>query len=763
MDSSHRLKDFLQFQLASDAYAVSHLPFVLETLSREDFQPSAHSQKWIARVNSLIHSKDPGARWSGLCLAFQSALFSRSIMLECAQSWVAAAMPLLVNQPPPTTKAAIRLLRLVFSSATDVPEFQRQLCVPNVPKFSNALLAIAEKETNDEVRLLVLDTLVHIVSLYPTLCRPLHSALSNVALRHLNGSAPSPTPKSMVEACSRLYSILPLTGGKVGAAGLWRKAVDETVAFIWGAFLQLRTTFLVPAYATTARPAPSAEDPLIGVPLALDRLRAGVRVIGDLLCATISRPVSIPIGSLVRICLALLLCKRDEKSDSPVDPTVRSLENSVIPILWTLACDILMPLSKAAGHHLTPHLPVLLTHLAFHLEQSLPPTQTVSFLQATLYLLESCRLHDSTLSSRLVRVTMPLLTVLLSARSLAAPASEPGSTQGKSNKGKKRARGYEGDEVFKLSREIICQTPDEGDILLMAVDVLVCLLLRTQVNPPVYSLASRLLFSIYASLPQIPPAILSRDLSMHSKLHARIERACVHLAIGTTGTMGKTLGLVLSVSDGTLCNDDGFTMPTEIDLSLHPRVPPLVRSLPHVEMLSLFRAEESQEEIDARTTLGVAAIEEDDPAQSHAAEKIVLPLNGQTEQPRASISPPVEVVNNAGAPPAPGQSSTAVQVDIAPPLASTTYGAIGTESVQLAPRQGSISQAEVRTSQSSQARPTSLPPPPDPLPSSSATLGPRSATTFAPPVSSAIPLPAEDDDEDEPMPAIDLGSDSDSE
>ena len=33
----------------------------------------------------------------------------------------------------------------------DVPEFQRQLCTPNVPKFANALISLAEKETNTEV------------------------------------------------------------------------------------------------------------------------------------------------------------------------------------------------------------------------------------------------------------------------------------------------------------------------------------------------------------------------------------------------------------------------------------------------------------------------------------------------------------------------------------------------------------------------------------------------------------------------------------
>ena len=81
------------------------------------------------------------------------------------------------------------------------------------------------------------------MSLYPTLCRPLHGQLSNAALRSLNGSAPTPVPTELVEACSRLYAVLPLTGGRVNAPNLWRKSLDDTVAFAWGAFLQVRTTY----------------------------------------------------------------------------------------------------------------------------------------------------------------------------------------------------------------------------------------------------------------------------------------------------------------------------------------------------------------------------------------------------------------------------------------------------------------------------------------------------------------------------------------
>ncbi|KAI0650589.1 rRNA processing/ribosome biogenesis-domain-containing protein [Trametes meyenii] len=760
MKASHRLRDLLQLQLASDSYAVLHLPFVLDTLSKEDLQPSAHTQKWIARVNSLIHSKDPGAKWSGLCLAFQTAVYSKAVMLECAQSWVAAAMSLLVNQPAPTTKSAIRLLRLIFSNAIDVPEFQRQICLPHVPKFGNALIAIAEKEANTEVKIVVLDTLAHIVSLYPSLCRPLHAALSNTALRHLNGSSPNPTPDAMVEACSRLYCVLPLTGGKVGATGLWRKSLDDTIAFAWGALIQLRSTYPDQAYAKAA---PLAEDPIIGIPLALDRLRAGVQVISDLLRATASRPVLISIGPLVRLCLALFQCETHEKTDPMVDPVVRSLEDAVVPALSMLACGMLVPLAQTCRHHLTPHLPALLSHLTYHLEQPQSPVRSVRLLRTAQSILENgLQLHDKTLSSRLARATMPLLTVILSERTQVDVENEQGVAHGRSKKGKKRARGYEGDEVFKVGRKIICPTPEEGDLLLVSVDVLENLLLRAQVNPPVHSIASRLLLSIYASLPQLPPAMLSSDLSLHPRLYSKLQLVCAHLAIGTTSTMSKALGIVLSVSGGTLGEINGISAPTEIDLLLHPRVPPLVRSLPHVEMLSLFRAEESQEESDTRTNVGLGVV----PDESDIAELLAPTVN---VLPRETLAEVAEATRNASRPQVQAQKYAAMQVDVAPPAApSAVVAKVAEPSIPSALAVPAMPPAAASTLENFHVPPSSLPPPPDPLPSSTAASGPRSTTIPAPPTTPTAPppMPTEeeaDDDDDEPMPTIDMGSDSDSE
>ena len=93
-DSVHPLKTFLHIQLASDNAAVLNLPHVIRFLSAQHLQPSPHLQKWMTRINALIHSKEPGACWAGLTIACQTSLLSRQVMLESAKSWVSVALPL---------------------------------------------------------------------------------------------------------------------------------------------------------------------------------------------------------------------------------------------------------------------------------------------------------------------------------------------------------------------------------------------------------------------------------------------------------------------------------------------------------------------------------------------------------------------------------------------------------------------------------------------------------------------------------------------
>lgn len=98
-------------------------------------------------------------------------------------------------------------------------------------------------------------------------------------------------------------------------------------------------------------------------------------------------------------------------------------------------------------------------------------SERLSFLKATRALLTACpHLHDPITVSRLARAAAPLLAVLLSTKSQAQEAVGNTAFKSKNRKGKKRARGYEGDEIFNITAEVICNSKVDGDVLLASID-----------------------------------------------------------------------------------------------------------------------------------------------------------------------------------------------------------------------------------------------------------------------------------------------------
>ncbi|EKM59257.1 uncharacterized protein PHACADRAFT_113693 [Phanerochaete carnosa HHB-10118-sp] len=751
---NHPLKILLQLHLASDTHAVLHLPYVLTTLNAEALQPSAHTQKWITRIYSLLHSKDASVRWAGLCIALRTSVNSRPVMIKCAQSWITATLPVLLkNEAPAALKATIRLLRFIFAEAVNYPEFQRQVATPNVPKLSLALVPLAEKTDNEEVQVLVLETLTHLVPLYPTLHRALLQSLSNLALRFLNGSAPRPTPTPLLHSASSLYSVLHHTSGKVGAGNQWKKSLDDTLSFAWGALQNLRTTF------TNA----GTQDPPISVALHLDRLKVAVTVLCDLMQTSNLRPVLLPVGSLAKLCVALLSRTTEEQVEGYIDPIIHSLEISVVPHIWEFGCCLTEGLAKCAQIHLTPHLPQILLYIARHLEGDYTPARRIRFLRAASALLGHCpALNDPTLPSRLARAVLPSLATLLASPSHAQRDDGINASGAKSRKGKKRARGYEGDEVFR-KQEIVCPNREDGEVVLAALDVFQRLVQSATLNPAVQSIIGRVLLALYISLPQIPPSLFSLNLSLYGQVYEAVQRICIEIGIGTTSTMSKSLSLFIGNSFR------GFKpagVLRDIDLMLHPRVPPLIRVLPHVEILSLFRAEEGQEEKDARRDLGLISNEEAQPAASDTTPS-ATPIAADTVDVNATTdaAPPViprtaqSSLVKTPPPPALVAAAQSAMDATSTNVTSAVMPSINTQTASMVALQAT----EPRFSGSS-----TLPPSPGPLPPSSKI----SPFVSAPQVLSMTPaqLPTvpvtmqiSEEDENEPMPAINLSSDSEEE
>ncbi|KAF9076870.1 rRNA processing/ribosome biogenesis-domain-containing protein [Rhodocollybia butyracea] len=621
MESPHSLKALLNFHLASDASAVIHLPFILDSITSKHFQPSNHLTKWTSRVNSLLHSKDAGARWAGLCLAHRTSICSKSVMIECAQSWLGIAIPLLSKKEPlPTLKASIYLCRLIFSNATDIPEFQRQISTPNVPKFTTALVHSLEKDVDLELKKVALKTLTRLVPLYPNIHRASHPALSTIVSRiFVHGSA----GQELVRLASELGSVLHFTGGKVGAANLWRKSLDESMVSAWTAFVGVRTT--VPdENGRLPQMQLLHEEPITSVTLSIERLYTSIQVLCDLLQSPTQRPVQVPVGSLVNLASKMILVTVDDEPPANVDPIVWATETSVIPGIWKMACKLITRLTKCLGRHMSPYSSRLLSYIVFHLEQNLPSSQQIPFLKAVHALLAYCHpTHLPSLSSRLIKTLLSGLTLILPNQTDIQNSITQANGSGKGKKGKKKARTYEGDELFRASSDVVCPAVDDAKALLAACDVLQLLLRNnTDVSPALQSMASRVILALFLGLPQIIPTTLSPYPQVYGLLLSKIHEIALELGSGSTSAMSKSLNLVLGAASN--MDIDQVNYPTligffsliytEIGLvaqSGYPHSPstsPLLRPLPKVEYLTLFRTEESTEEAEARQSLRLDSV-----------------------------------------------------------------------------------------------------------------------------------------------------------
>ncbi|KAI0284276.1 rRNA processing/ribosome biogenesis-domain-containing protein [Russula aff. rugulosa BPL654] len=606
-DSVHPLKTLLHIQLASDNAAVLNLPHVIRFLSAQHLQPSPHLQKWMTRINTLIHSKEPGACWAGLTIACQTSLLSRQVMLESAKSWVSVALPLFSVLPLPTLKTATRLLTHIFSVARDTPEFQRQIASPNVPKFSLALIAIAEDHPSRELMLLAIDALSVLLPLYPTLYKALHGRLTAFCLRQINCSAGQPMDGPVVQATSRLYAVLSVTGGKVGAASLWRKSVDEILSIGWASLHALRTTFPNDANMAPPRQAqPNLEDAIVTVPLNLDRLRCVVLALSDLLSSPTARAVQLPLGALVSFSQELLSCTcDDDKDDRRAEPSVRAMEEAALPEICVLGSDLLSRLAACAERHLTPHAGRFTNIILYHLELVPPPNRRVEFLRALVSLLTNVHtIHFPLVLNRIAKVLLSTLSVLLPTQS-DIRTGRVSDTNGKGRKGRKRAHDYEGDEIFEITTNAISSNPIHDAMILTTLDALRLVIPNPCLPSATYSLISRVLLGINVWLPSLDPARLSGDLSLHAQILRRVQGACMDISADTRCAMSKNLNLIMY---GLLEPTDNPDIPStatlrELDRLIHPRVPSLVRASPHIELLSLSRTEESVEEQEIRESL----------------------------------------------------------------------------------------------------------------------------------------------------------------
>lgn len=196
---------------------------------------------------------------------------------------------------------------------------------------------------------------------------------------------------------------------------------------------------------------------------------------------------------------------------------------------------------------------------------------------------------------------------------------------------------------------------------------------------------------------------------------------------------------------------------------LHPRAPPLIRALPHVESLSLFQAEESQDELETRSKMGIVTLND-----------VLQPTPATTEVPAGHVS-----TATAHAPTPPPAPTPVPLPGRALPINNPSF--VGIPQTQVIAASDTAAEPSVKMTQQaprSLIDSTQTVPAPHQEPPHVAVFSPRevpveavtSLAAMGPPTSvlqaAAAPVQvaqavAMEEDEDDPMPGIDMDSDSD--
>lgn len=185
----------------------------------------------------------------------------------------------------------------------------------------------------------------------------------------------------------------------------------------------------------------------------------------------------------------------------------------------------------------------LITVVTYHLEQNISLPQRTAFLESLNLLLTSCHyLESQIIANRLTRAVLPSITTVLFTTS---SREDDGTLSSRSKRSKKRARNFEGEEVFKASRNVICPTFLHGRVLLVALDVIRDCVRNPSLSPAVHSTVSRLILSIALALPQIPPALLSPDPSLFERVYKQVRSLSVEIGTWSSSAMSRSLPLLL--------------------------------------------------------------------------------------------------------------------------------------------------------------------------------------------------------------------------
>ncbi|CUS08139.1 unnamed protein product [Tuber aestivum] len=346
---------------------------------------SALLHRFKTRVSSLLQSKLPTDKWSGIALAKAAMESSFECLVSSGEVWVRLMVPILTRpEPPPVTNYAIATLTRVFTVLTaGKPTLIRQIVSPNLPVTIGHVLNIlrpvnssaSDAVPSEGTLATALESLKDLLCHNPVTFRPFTQRAQEIALSVLS-------PQRGLSKLGRLAGDLfvsfhlsettPRGGGGIGgiavnegggsslgnkvtaAAEVWTRTVELVISETDELFNVILRCTAEGHPASMARRNSSTEvsgastlglNEWKGISKGFDRAEMLLRLLSRFLCHPTSSQVAIPLGQLVGLTgrLAGLSCKATESN-----PAIERPERETVMVrLSSLKCCALNLLSSA--------------------------------------------------------------------------------------------------------------------------------------------------------------------------------------------------------------------------------------------------------------------------------------------------------------------------------------------------------------------------------------------------------------------------------
>ncbi|KAJ2358957.1 hypothetical protein GGF43_000461 [Coemansia sp. RSA 2618] len=309
-------------------------------------------QKWLARINSLVTCKTSDARMAGVLLVKHTALQSAQLLAENAAKWTTSLLGVLGKvEVTPVLVATLQTLLAFIDAVRDIPMLYREIVSAQVPRMNQAVLAMVDK--NPDLTSQALELLDLSATWFPTLFRPSIDKTETLCLRFLDGSSMRSSPE-LCDQAARCLAALSLAGGKVAAEERWFQCAQQAMGTIQQCIGHIMCTGAGDEPRQFALP-PMADDFIVSIPQAADRISAMTEVLIALLTQPTTVDIPVPVDGMLGTASRLAMVPVRVANSK----TVRA-EYDLVPLLTPqiqrASIRIMAALAISLGSHMQPHL-----------------------------------------------------------------------------------------------------------------------------------------------------------------------------------------------------------------------------------------------------------------------------------------------------------------------------------------------------------------------------------------------------------------------